>query len=771
MGLSSLNTALSGLRAAQEQMNTLSTNISNADTAGYTRKVLPQQSITVDGVSIGVATGIISRQVDLNLSKDLWAQKSSLAELDVRQTYLGRIEAFHGAPEDESSIAARVSKLKDSFSELSNSPESSLLQSSTLATAQSVAGTFRDLSELITTLRNDAQSEIDGLVTRANSLIQQIADSNDSIQNARGVGRTSAELEDNRDRALTELSKIMEVTFFQRGDGVLVVKAAGGTELASDVARQLTFSPSPLSTDNAYPNSAAGLYVGDPISDPSGSVDITTFGIGGKIGGLIELRDVDLQQQAAQVDELAHKLATRLSAQGLDLFTDSNGNIPPDGTPNPSSNPPVPVPYVGFASSIEVNSLIIEDPSILQSGTSAGDIPIASGSDRVIRRVVNFAFGELDHQQINGSVDIRATANGAADLQEWLGVSSKNRITGTRDIASLGDLVSAAGSPFSPAGSDTFTITIDPNGEGSGPTAYNVDINAVLPTGAATAADLATHITALDPDISSFVDSSGRLVIESTSDINFSDVNMGANGFSFLGLVQGTHDATDPYIDIRVGSDDTVRITIPKGTSESDFIDSLMFDPSVSGDTGVPDLTYDQTTYAATGQLILRPGDDFDNPSFGGDLRIISGDFTTDGTGGIGAPAGVNLVSALFGTFSSGTPPQNLSPITDVENPAFRNQNLGPIANVKTGVSGASDVVDFGQKFINVQAITIVSIEAQYSDSSSLHDLIESQWLNTSGVNVDEELAHMIQVQTAFSASAKIVGTVQEMFDALLSVV
>ncbi|MCK5556638.1 MAG: hypothetical protein KAI76_10400, partial [Alphaproteobacteria bacterium] len=39
-----LDAALSGLRIAQQALDVTSTNISNASTPGYTRKILPQES-------------------------------------------------------------------------------------------------------------------------------------------------------------------------------------------------------------------------------------------------------------------------------------------------------------------------------------------------------------------------------------------------------------------------------------------------------------------------------------------------------------------------------------------------------------------------------------------------------------------------------------------------------------------------------------------------------------------------------------------------------
>src|SRR5690606_11764417 len=157
-----LNSALSGLRIAQQQLNVISTNISNATTPGYSRKILPQstQVIASTGEMLGVRADTVIRNVDLNLERELWTQISSVSAMDVKGTYLGAIEKFHGANSKEFSIAAQIAELKDKFSALSDSPSDSFLLQSTLNQAQTVAGKFNDFAKLITELRNDAQDDI-----------------------------------------------------------------------------------------------------------------------------------------------------------------------------------------------------------------------------------------------------------------------------------------------------------------------------------------------------------------------------------------------------------------------------------------------------------------------------------------------------------------------------------------------------------------------------------------------------------------------------------
>lgn len=55
-------------------------------------------------------------------------------------------------------------------------------------------------------------------------------------------------------------------------------------------------------------------------------------------------------------------------------------------------------------------------------------------------------------------------------------------------------------------------------------------------------------------------------------------------------------------------------------------------------------------------------------------------------------------------------------------------------------------------------------------ETAALFDALENKFLSLSGVNVDEELTSMIILQNAFSASARMISTVDQMFDELLNI-
>ncbi len=798
MGLSSLDTALSGLKISQQQIEIISANVSNVGTEGYTRKILPQSTKVVEGKTIGVLPGVIVRNVDIRLERDLWTQISSVNYYDVQSNYLGRVDQFHGDPSSNISVAGEVSKLQDSFAALANAPADQFLLSSVVDQAQDTATKINDLSQYYTTLRNDAQSEAEVVIQSINDLLSQIAEMNSQIRFAKAAGRTVAGTEDSRDQSIKELSELMDISVFSRGDGMLVVQTVNGVELASDTAAQLSFKPTALSPLSAYPDSAAGIFVGDP-AEILGAVDITQANLGGRLGGLMELRDDIFPKQMAQLDELAHKLALRFDAQGLRLFTDASGTVPLDTPPDTSTDPNTAVPYVGFSSILQVNSSIISDHSLLQSGTYGG--VIQTGANDVIRRVIEYTFGSSEYQIITNtdtatSIDIRAAATGGTTLQDWLGLSPINQMSSgvsLSNYASIADIVTAGGSDVFGSGAsetDRFILRFDDPDFGGGPYDVEIDLRAVATTGGGAAQDLVAHIMAdadwaaivADFDASVSVGANGELVIDSSSNIeilNSAIEPMSDQGFAFLGLSISTSEAVDPYFDIGVGNAQLTRISIDPNDTEVELLAKLN---AVNGLAVQMD---------SDGFLSLRPGNDFNNPDFGGDITIIGGPYVTNSASLGGTTAGrtslddgVNIAQSLFGTYQvlGAGIIENQSPVVNIlyqsETEAgsgnfvsFRHSLLGPDAGVSTEIESSLTLNDYSQKIINEISQELALVNSRREDEKTLEGLLSQQLLNESGVNIDEEMGHLIVVQTAYAASARVVSVVDEIFKELLAVV
>lgn len=689
-----LNSALSGLKAAQQALNTVSSNIANASTPGYTRKILPQQTLIVGGMGAGVNTGALVRNVDTTLMKSLFGQVSASQSALVKTTYLDRVQDFHGASEAQSAISNRIGNLSDAFTALSSSPDSPMYLSQTVAAAQSVAKTFNDFTTLITDLRRQSEHEISSYVTEVNNSLALIADLNRQIGPLKSSGQSSADLEDQRDQALRNISQYIQVSTFTDQNNILVVSTKQGQLLADTTAQKLVFNASShVATNSYYPGGGLnGIYI-----NSVGGTEISQNAIGGAIGGLFELRDQILPQYQAQADELAQKMAERFDSLGLRLFTDNSGNVPA------SVAPPAPVTYSGFAGDIRVNADIINNPSLLRSGTNGN--AVQTGSTTVINRIASFAFGSVSSQTAASTIDITGNIFTAA------GLTQINRFSGNMNIGSYSPDLGAASNITPPAafdltiGGTTQTITVNP-----GDTAVDLVNNINAAFGAGTVA----------------LNSLGQLSFNVADDVTFADNTIGAAGMADLGFSFGTTAAVNPSFTVAVNGQTPVTIQILPTDTETDLLNKLNAVPGLSA------------TQGPGGVLQLVPTE-------GGSISMQNQNGTPLGALGI--------------------------TVTNVNHPPFRQNNLGPAGNLSTQLPANAGISDYARNLVSQQSATYNNARITYEQEESYLATLDSRNSNISGVDLDQEIAELIRVQTAYTAAARIVTATEELFDTLFAAV
>ena len=686
----SLNTAISGLKAAQRALDTIANNVSNASTEGYTRKILPQETLLINGVGVGVKLQAIMRNVDQALLRDLLRQTSVKENYTVKENYLSRIQDFHGAAEAERSLSARIGQLADAFSELSSAPDNSITLNKTLIKAQQVAQTFNDFSQLIRDQRIETEDEIQSGVAVVNQQLELIADLNRQIAVLTSQRGSAADLEDQRDIAVKKISEYIEVSSFKAEDNKLVLLTKQGQLLTDTAARTLSFSPSNILPTSYYPGGGlSGLIL-------EGAGDITQSALGGKFAGLFELRDTILPRYQAQADELAQKLSHRLDQQGLRLFTDDNGNVPAN-----VADPGL-VGYVGYAAEIQVNIDVVNDIFLLREGTTGATI--LPGSNEIIRKVSEFAFGNFAYQEAVGTVDISAgTIFGST------GLTQQGLLIGNIDLT---DYVPDLGS------APNLTL----------PTSFILDIAGVPQiiniNPGDTATDLVNNInTAFGSPVAS-LNGIGQLRLSGNGAISIADNGIGALGIADLGLSFGVTPATNPSFTVQVGTQSPVTVAIGPADTQATLLATL---------NAIPGLT---ATLGGGGELILTP-------TRGGDITLQN---------------------------SSGNPIQALGlTITNTAHEPFRVNNLGPDGSVTTSIIANGNILDYSRNLITAQSQDHNLTQDRAEKEIFFFETLNKRLSDESGVNVDEELALLIRVQTAYSAAARMVSASEKMLDELLA--
>lgn len=304
----SLTTSLSGMKAAQNQLDIISRNVANVDTEGYSRKTAQQQNVIRAGYSMGVEVSNITRQVDEGLLRSYLSSNALTNNYSAQNDYLSKIEVTLGTPQGNNSIATNVSNLQTAFESLANDVTSSANRYNLLNQANTLTARLNSISSEIQNLRGDADLQIGEDVEKINKLLDTIDYLNEELVkyellNYDGV----ADLQDQRDTALRELSGLVDISYFKRDNGAIVIQTTSGITL-------LDGDPHKLSHASVAKTSSTITYAGGGIGGIYvDNQDITGFIKDGEIKGLIEIRDVILPSLQSQLDELSGTLKTTIN--------------------------------------------------------------------------------------------------------------------------------------------------------------------------------------------------------------------------------------------------------------------------------------------------------------------------------------------------------------------------------------------------------------------------------------------------------------------------
>ena len=232
-----LRTAASGLVANQRALDTVANNVANVNTPGFSRKVVRFESRVSSGAGAGVQLGPLMRTIDDGLLKSIRLEQGTLGALSAQSGLFARISDLFGSPEANTSLSHDLAELESAFSALARAPHDSIEQREAVRRADDLALNLRHASATIQGLRADADAELVRGVGEINTLVGQIGDLTETIVRDTAVGRGTADIEDQRDRALDQLSGLIDIRVFTRGGGDIAVFTASGRALVSTAAR------------------------------------------------------------------------------------------------------------------------------------------------------------------------------------------------------------------------------------------------------------------------------------------------------------------------------------------------------------------------------------------------------------------------------------------------------------------------------------------------------------------------------------------------------
>jgi flagellar hook-associated protein 1 FlgK len=297
--LQGLQTALSGLLAQQDAIDVTGSNITNANTEGYSRQTAVLQSseplhipalsaVTGQGAQLGtgVTVATITRIRNTYLDAQYRAQNTALGAASTQAEQLGQAQSALNEP-SSTGLASQLSAFWSSWSELAVSP-SEPARVEVVGAATQLTGTLHQLSSELQSIEGQAAAQyaaVTGPSGEVASDAAQLAELNHQIKLSLQAHQQPNTLEDRRDELLDKLSALASIT---------VTKEADGTDTV------------------AFGNAALPLVEGSKVNWPQA----LTPAAGGQLGALLELSSPTgaLASYQAGLNEVAATLATSVNA-------------------------------------------------------------------------------------------------------------------------------------------------------------------------------------------------------------------------------------------------------------------------------------------------------------------------------------------------------------------------------------------------------------------------------------------------------------------------
>ena len=334
-----INSAMSGLSAAQSALNTVSNNISSYNVAGYTRQttILGASNSTLTGggwVGNGVYVSGVQREYDAFITNQLRAAQNQSSGLTTRYQQMSKIDDV--LSDTTNSLSANLQDFFKSLQTLVSNAEDPAARQTVLGKADGLVNQFKTNDQYLRDQDAQVNTAISTSVDQINNYAKQIANLNDQISRLTGVGAGASpnELLDQRDQLVSELNKIVGVDVTVQDSGTYNISIANGyTLVQGSNASQLAAvksSADPARTTIAYVDAAAGNV---EISEKQ----ITT----GTLGGLLTFRSQDLDQARNTLNQMALAFADAMNTQhqaGFDANGDAGGKLFDFGSPAVLSN-------------------------------------------------------------------------------------------------------------------------------------------------------------------------------------------------------------------------------------------------------------------------------------------------------------------------------------------------------------------------------------------------------------------------------------------------
>ncbi|MCH7782686.1 flagellar hook-associated protein FlgK [candidate division KSB1 bacterium] len=302
---SALDIGRKTLRAQLAGLNVTANNIANVNTPSYSR----QEVSIVSDIPITTSEGIFGTGVKIDgvrrirdnlVDRQLRNEMHSKGRNDILERIYNQLETTINEPSD-TGLRSLMSRFFDNFHNLANDPENATTRFNLRESGNLLSEAFHRLDKQLRVLSDDIDFELRRGVENLNRLSGQVAKLNSQIVSLEGTAKgTANDLRDERDRALDDLSELLDIFALEKRNGIVDVAASEQTLVSSNF---------PLELEVQVRNDKGNLKSDIIVKNNRKKFTVKN----GKLAGMLEARNVIIPHFRDLFDSLAKNIIDRVN--------------------------------------------------------------------------------------------------------------------------------------------------------------------------------------------------------------------------------------------------------------------------------------------------------------------------------------------------------------------------------------------------------------------------------------------------------------------------
>ena len=408
-----IDIASSALRSFQRALDVTGNNISNVNTPGYSRQTVDFSTITptsfyglnsVQSLGQGVGISSVNRIQDAFLAARKMASASEVGKTATYSDNLGQVESVLNETTG-AGISTALDGFFNSWSALAANPNDTALQTQVQQAGQTLADRVRGAYSQLADLNVQQVNNVNSTFQSIDTITKKIGDLNAAIRGKQAAGEQPNDLMDQRDQAVQDLSKLVDIHTYTMSDGSVAV-----------YSNQLTLVDG--SGSKPYPKNFDPTTM--TVSDANGTYDVH----GGQLGGLFQSMNATKGYQT-QLDNVANNLRTQVNAlhqsgtnslgnTGINFFNDSN---PQTGATDFDLDPAVKANVKAISAGV---SGVAGDGALASAISQLRNTPVAALNNQSLTDYYTGVVGQIGTDSSNAQTAVNTQTSVDTQIQNQI---------------------------------------------------------------------------------------------------------------------------------------------------------------------------------------------------------------------------------------------------------------------------------------------------------------------------------------------------------------